>query len=222
VFRLFRKRTFWVPTWRGCLLGVILFGLAVWFVVANIHPFLSVTEKAEGAKVLVVEGWVPDYILAKTLSGFNVGDSYDYICTTGAELPRGYYLSEFKTYAELTAQTLEQLGVPRNRIIVAASRSVTSDRTYQSAKAFREKRESSLISDFRDASAIDVLTRGVHGRRTRTVFRKALGDTVEVGIIAQSSDSYNSKRWFASSEGVKTVLIETLSVCYEWFGKKNR
>lgn len=222
MFKLFRKRSLWLPTWPTLLIAATALVVGAWVFVANIHPYLSVTERAAGASILVVEGWVPDSTLETHLKDFKPGEPYNYICTTGSTLPRGHYLSEFKTFADLTAKTLEQLGVPRDRIIIAPSESKNKDRTYYSALAFKEKFEASQIPAVKNADAIDVLTRDIHGRRTRTIFRKLLGDEVEIGIISDDPGNYEPSRWYASTEGAKAVFTETISLAYEWFWRKGR
>ena len=222
MFKLFRKRKIWLPTWPMLLILFALFVATAWFLIANIHPFLSLHAPAEDANILVIEGWVPDVTLEQHLSGFGVGEPYDYVFTTGSELPRGHYLVDFDNFAELTARTLIKLGIPPDRIITAPTAARNKDRTYHSALAFKQKFESSQIPAVRDAEAIDVLTRDIHGRRTYTIFNKLLGDDLEIGIISAEPGNYDTRRWFASSEGAKAVITETISLAYEWFGSKDR
>jgi len=222
VFPLFRRRQVWLPSWQALLLAAAALGLAAWFILANIHPFLSVTKQVEGASILVVEGWISDDVIAEQVEGFQVGQPYDYICTVGATLDLGHYLSEHKTFAELAAKTIEKLGVPAENIIAIPSAAKQRDRTFHAALAFKEKLESNEIPTLSAATAIDVLSSGAHGRRTRIVFEKLVGDRVEVGIISPHSGSYDPDRWFASSQGVKSVIIETISLAYEWLGTTDR
>jgi hypothetical protein len=222
VFDLFRKRKLWLPTWQFLLIAGAALALAAWLFFSNIHSFLSVTEPADGANVLVIEGWISDDILARQLEGFEPGKPYDYVCTIGPNLDYGHYLSEYETFAELAAKTVEKLGVPAENIIAAPSAAKLRDRTYHAALGFKEMRDSGEIDALRDSTAIDVLSNGAHGRRTRTVFRKLLGDEVQVGILSPASGTYDPDRWFASSQGVKTVIIELISLAYEWSGLADR
>ena len=221
MFPLFRKHSLWLPTWQALLAAAVIIGAVAWIFIANIHSYLAVTERAEGAKILVIEGWISDVALAQQLEGFEPGEPYDHIFTTGSALPKGYYLSEYRSYAELTAKTLEHLGVPGEHIIVAATDHKTSDRTYQCAVAFKEKLAASAAIVGRPG-AVDILTGGVHSRRTRSVFQKILGEEIEVGIISEDQGGYDQRRWYTTSEGVKSVIIETISLVYEWFGGSGR
>ena len=222
MFHIFRRRQIWIPTWQGFLIAVAALVLATWFTLANIHPFLSVTERAAGANILVVEGWVSDKILEQQFTDFQIGEPYDYVCTVGATLDTGYYLSEYKTFAELAANTIEKLGVPAERIIAAPTAAKLRDRTFHSALGFRDKFESGTVPALSAATAIDVLSSGTHGRRTRIVFEKVVGENLDVGIISPDPGTYDPDRWFASSQGVKTVIIESISLAYEWFGATDR
>lgn len=223
MIKFFRKRHLWLPTWPTVLIALVFTGLLGWLVISNIYPFLAVNDPAEDAKVLIIEGWVPDQILEDTFADFRPGEPYDLICTTGGRLPRGFHLSEKKTFARLSADTIAALGVPADRIIpFAPPDDIERDRTYHAALAFKDGRGESTNEILRNATAVDVLTQGVHGRRTRKVFQKVLGDQVEVGILSPPSGGYDTSKWFVSSEGVKDVITESISVAYEWIGKKDR
>ena len=111
---LLRRRTCLVPTWRGgVLLSLLLLG-SLLLVLLGAHPFLAVSEPA-AAEVLAVEGWVSDHVLAAVVRECE-RQSYSAVYVTGGPLERGAPLSEFKTYAELGAATLVQLGLPAELI----------------------------------------------------------------------------------------------------------
>ncbi len=222
MIKFFRKRSLWLPTWPTVLIAALVSGLSGWFVIAHIYPYLAVNEPAEDANILIIEGWVPDQILEDIFANFQPGQPYDLVCTTGGKLPRGFHLSEYKTFAELSGKTIEQLGVPKDLIIITPPESVARDRTYHAALAFKNQSDAGENETLRNVQAIDVLTQGVHGRRTRTVFRKVLGDNIDVGVISPPSGGYDTNKWFISSEGVKDVITESISVGYEWLGKKDR
>ena len=64
---------------------------------------------------------------------------------------------------------------------------------------------------------INVLTEDVHARRTRLLFHKALGNDINVGIIAVPNPDYDSGRWWRYSEGIKDVLSEAAAYLYARF-----
>jgi hypothetical protein len=49
------------------------------------------------------------------------------------------------------------------------------------------------------------------------LFQKVLGNKVKVGIIACPDCYYDSQRWWATSEGVRTVTSEGLAYLYARF-----
>ena len=67
------------------------------------------------------------------------------------------------------------------------------------------------------AASLDVLTQGPHARRSRLLFRKALGEGFEVGVIAVADRRFDSAHWWRTSEGVRSVLGEFIAYLYARF-----
>jgi len=84
------------------------------------QSILSLNKPIE-ANVLVVEGWLPDYAVVLTMQEFKKGN-YSKIITTGGPLEQGEYLSEYKTYAQLSAATYRKLGLDSNAIVAVRRR----------------------------------------------------------------------------------------------------
>ena len=63
---------------------------------------------------------------------------------------------------------------------------------------------------------IDVVSFGVHARRTWFLFEKAF-PSVDVGIIAIRPNSYDTSRWWLFSEGVRSVIAESVAYLYARF-----
>jgi uncharacterized SAM-binding protein YcdF (DUF218 family) len=206
--RLVRRRERWGLTGRGWLvLGCLILGL-VWGLGPRIHPFLAVVQPIE-AEALVVEGWVTDDNLADAAAEFRSGP-YQYLLTTGAQLSRGHYLSAYKTYADLAEATLIKIGIEPERIIAIPSPQVKRDRTYTSAIAL----QAWLDQNPGKIRRINLLTPGVHARRSWTLFKKALGQRVEIGIISIPDRDYNAQSWWTSSAGMKKVMFEAIGYFY--------
>ena len=88
----------------GVVAIVLLLGVAtLGFLVVNLHGFLAKNDPV-ATEVLVVEGWLPDYAIEAAMAEFQTG-SYKTLTTVGATVPRGFHLSEYKTFAELAAAT---------------------------------------------------------------------------------------------------------------------
>ena len=208
---LFTRRNCRVPNLRGwaVLIGTGLgFGF---FVLYRIDPFLSLSHPIP-AEVLVVESWLPDYALFNAVGEFKRG-GYKYVVATGPSLPPAGDLSRYPTAAEFAAAKLAQLGLPPERIVAVPSGSPAQDRTYSSGTALKRWLE---IKD-NSLKALNVYTLGTHARRSRLLFQKVLGNKVKVGVIACPDCYYDSQRWWATSEGVRTVTSEGLAYLYARF-----
>ena len=80
-----------------------------------IYPFLAINGPIP-SKVLIVEGWLPDYAIEDAMNEFRNGQ-YELLITTG-EPPRiGSYLLPYKTLADAAAATLKRLGVEKDSIV---------------------------------------------------------------------------------------------------------
>ncbi len=192
----------------GGLLAVAL-ALGVGFVL-GIHPFLAVSEPVP-ARVLVVEGWLPDYALEAAVAEFRRG-AYERLFATGGPQPRGAALGQFETYADSAAAILVKLGMGTNEVAAVPSRVRHRNRTFNSALALREYCRAQGI----ELTALNLVSQGAHARRSRLCFQRALGADVQVGIIALENREYDPARWWAFSEGLKTALGEPIGFVYAW------
>jgi uncharacterized SAM-binding protein YcdF (DUF218 family) len=176
----------------------------------GIHPFLAVTAPVQ-ARILVVEGWLPDYAVAEALREFQ-RHPYDRIYTTGGPLERGTYLTDHDSFADVAAATLRKLGAPHPAVIAVPTTERYRNRTYESAVALRNY----LATHQLHPDAINLVTEGTHARRSRLCFRRALGRDVRVGVISIPNRDYDSNQWWRYSSGIKTILGESLAVLYAW------
>jgi hypothetical protein len=205
---LFRRRTIRVPTWRGCVvLFLVLLAVGTVFL-KTIHPFLAMNQPLDGG-VLAVEGWLGDNSLKVAADKIKEG-VYQRIYVTGGPLEQGAPLSRYQTYAQLGRATLEKLGVGTNVMQAVPSIWVRQDRTYASAKALRR----SFEEDGLHPQRLTILTDGAHARRSRLIFKKALGTEVTVGVISVPPISYDPARWWRSSAGFRTVTDEMIAYVY--------
>jgi hypothetical protein len=62
--------------------------------------------------------------------------------------------------------------------------------------------------------SLNIVTEGVHARRTRLLFQKAFGENAAIGIIAVPNPDYDPKQWWRYSEGVREVVGETVAYLY--------
>lgn len=193
----------WLPTATAVALSLALVAAA-----RQVHPFLAPHQPVP-ARFLVVEGWVPDYVIEAAFEEFRQG-SYERIFTTGGPLERGSRLLEHGSYPAVAAATLHHLGLPTNLVVAVEAPPADRNRTYTSAVSFRDHCRLHGI----ELSAINLVSLGTHARRSGLCFQRALGRSVHVGVIAVPNREYNPERWWAFSEGLKNVAGELVALAY--------
>jgi len=199
------------PTLKGWLVLILTACVVLILAVLGAQPFFAINEPVAG-EILVVEGWVPDYTLVKALQEFR-SNGYRYIVTTGEALTRGSYLQEHKSFAGLAAATLVQLGLGPDSLVAVPAPRMRLNRTSSSAVAFATW----LKQTHPGVKALNVITLGVHARRTRLLFQRSLGDTVQVGILSVEDENFDPLTWWTSSSGFQSVLEETVGYAYAFF-----
>lgn len=209
--RLIQRQEKWTFTAQGWGVVITFAATLIIFTITHIHPFLAVTSPIK-ADILVVEGWLPDYALKQALTEFENG-SYNKIVTTGGPLPTGYYLAEYKTFAELSVATLEALGLENEKLVAVPAPEVIKDRTYASAVTFRHWLSNSNLN----VQSINLYTLDVHTRRSWLIFKKVLAPKIKTGAIAAKTRDYQPDKWWSSSAGVRSVISEVIAYIYARF-----
>ncbi len=211
---LFRRRQVWVPTLWGTLLLLVLAALALVGLALAANGLLAPHDPARGAdgrgaRTLVVEGWLEEHELAQAADAIRRGH-YERVLTTGGPLEGWQAAGEWKTSAARAADWLRAHGQSELPVIAVPAPASGQDRTYLSAVMVREwARESGVALE-----AIDLFSAGVHARRSRLLYRMALGPQVEVGVMAGAPRGFDAERWWTSSEGTKLVVRETVSLAW--------
>lgn len=194
-------------TWPVRLIITLAFILGLFFLIKNLYGFLS-PQKEVASKILVVEGWISDYALQESLDIF-YADSYDYIITTGGPLTTGYVLMGYESTAEIAKATLLKMGGPTDKIIAVNRDLVWRERTFSTAMELRHF----LKNEMPTIKSINLISMGAHSRRSWLLFKKALPE-MQVGIITIDDRLFDTKHWWNSSKGFRTVLTESLGYFY--------
>jgi hypothetical protein len=210
---LFRRREVWLPTWRGVLLLLIVAAAVVVALAINAYALLAPNQPATGrpgvgARTLVVEGWLDQAELQQAVVAVRTGH-YDRVLTTGGPIASWTEGVEWIDSAARVAEYLRKSGVAGVPVISVPAPLSAQDRSYLSAVMVREWAQRSGVA----LESVDVFTAGVHARRSWLVYRIALGDEVEVGVLAARPTEYDV-RWWTSSAGTKATLGETLSLAW--------
>jgi hypothetical protein len=202
--RLVRRRMVWMPTWLGTALLLALAGAACLAAARAVYPFLAVTAPV-GEGILVVEGWGGSPVAAATAERFATG-RYVRIVTSGGPIERDSPIAALHTWAEYAAAELVARGLPREAIEAVPAPASQQDRTFRSAVTVRDWLAQHAIASPR----IEVVTLGPHARRSRLLYAIAFGPGTEIGVVAAAPDAYEPERWWATSEGTKSVIGEAL------------
>ncbi|MEO5696576.1 MAG: hypothetical protein ABIQ60_05505 [Burkholderiaceae bacterium] len=211
---LFRRRQVWVPTLWGALALLVLAAAALFALAFAANGFLAPTSPARGvdgsgARTLVVEGWIDATELAQAVARVEQG-RYERVLTTGGPIEAWSDAGDWKTYAHRAAGHLRTHGVTSVPVLALPAPASKQDRTYLSAVMVRDWAQRSGVT----LRAVDLFTAGVHARRSRLLYRMALGDAVEVGVIAADPQDFDARRWWTTSAGAKSTLGEALSLAW--------
>ena len=209
---MLQRRECVLPTWRGLFIFVLVGTVAAVLFVRNIESFLAVNDPHPGG-VLVIEGWASDYAIAQTIEEYRI-HKYDVLLVTGGPIEKGAPFTNFRTYAEFGEATLEKMGMPPELVHAVPAPEVDKDRTYASALALKEW----LLAHGLSTKNVNVLTMGIHARRSRMLFEKAFGPETTIGIVAldEPEDSHR-KAWWLTSIGVRGMINEVLAYTYARF-----
>lgn len=179
--------------------------------VRNAYDFLAVNDPVPGG-ILVVEGWGPDFFLSEAVEEFRRGH-YEGMFVTGGPIEKGSLFTEYKTYAQLAGASLLRMGMDEKDLHIIPADYVRKDRTYASAVALRNW----LQAHHATVKKLSIMSMGPHSRRSRLLYEKAFGDQLRVGIVAVKDDEIDPKRWWATSQGFRSVTGEMIAYLYARF-----
>ncbi|MBD2356122.1 YdcF family protein [Tolypothrix sp. FACHB-123] len=206
---LIKRQEIWTLTAQGWIIAIALIASWVIFIITHIHPFLAVTSPLKSAEFMVVEGWLPDYALQEAVTEFQNGN-YRQIITTGSPLEVGNYLTEYHSFADVSAATLQKLGLPPDKVIAVPTPMVTKDRSYASVAEFKRWLSQANLQP----ASINLVSLDAHTRRSWLVFKRLLAPEIQVGAIATKTRNYEPQQWWRYSEGVRTVIYEAIAYIY--------
>lgn len=212
-----RRRSLYLPTWRGWLFFLLVLGLGGFLFVRNIYAFLAKEDRMPQADILIVEAWVNDTNIAMAYEEWKAGRCKA-VVSAGVEIDQGQMLQEYGNWGELTAARLRKLGVPPENALGRSAGKSQRNRTFSSATAVKKLIEDKGLPH----ATINVLTEGNHSRRTAMVFRKVFGDSAKLAFIVAPPDDYDPASWWKTSAGVKSMIMETIATTYEWLGNGGR
>ena len=204
-YALVHRRQAWSLTPLGWLVAFVICVGALLATGRWIHPFLAISAPS-GGRLLVVEGWIGPDELNDVVQLVRQGH-YKRVVTTGGPVPVWLEQFAYISHAELARDYLVRQGLTTAQVHAAPAPRSAQDRTYLSAVIAREWLEASGNA----VDRFDLVSVGVHCRRSWMLFRAAFGSDVRVGIVALRPSTYDPEKWWATSAGVKTVIPEAFA-----------
>lgn len=139
------------------------------------------------------------YVKEFTLSGTNVHNSAK---STRFVAPSGERSDAWPTYAHYAAARLAQEGIPKEHIHVAPASDRMDSRTLANAVGFADR---AAVDDIKRFNVISV---GIHARRSRKMYRRACPPGSDVGIIALPDPQVSATNWWRTRHGRMRMLKE--------------
>lgn len=207
---IFSRRERWGLTFRGkCVLVVLTIAVGL-VCIRYAHDFLAPTNRVQ-ANILIIEGWAPPWAMIETAEEYRRAN-YQHLMVVRPVLDRSSDYDITWDATEYGVAALVKNGVPPERITKILTVSVRRDRTYHCAISARDW----LLTNKVSITGINVATVGPHARRSGLLYRKVFSD-VPVGTIALQPRSYDHRRWWRYSEGVREVIGEVIAYFYARF-----
>lgn len=108
---------------------------------------------------------------------------------------------------EVAAEALVRLGVPRDALVILPPRtdSTAAEAVVVATWACRS-----------GMGSLVVVTSPAHTRRSRTIFRRALGDGVALAVRPASAAAFPAARWWRDRHAAKIVAFEWQKLASHW------
>ncbi len=206
--KLYKKTTCRQPTLLGWLIIIALIWLITPLLLQSSYRFLTVNKPVK-SKTMVIEGWIPDYSIKKALQLFR-DDHYEHMIVTGIPILQWQPISHYHNVAEASAAVIKKMGFRDTIYLAPIPSSILRDRTYSTAVATK-----ALFEQHPQwGKSFNIYSVGVHSRRSRLMFEKAFGDDYQIGIYADTDESFDAVHWWRSSRGFRNVGNEMMAY---WF-----
>ncbi len=200
-FSLFRKSTCWRPTLLGWLFILVAMASIFRLSLDLVYNYLAIDKPVE-SKTMIIEGYVPSYILKDAVKTYK-DENYDRLIVTGIPIVNYEYVTSYHNTGEATILALKYFGISDTIYLANIPTNVYVDRTYHTAIACKQ-----LFDDNNWPNDFNIYSVGVHARRSRMMFRKVFGDSFNIGVIAPRDRTFLPVGWWKSSKGFRNVSNE--------------
>lgn len=118
----------------------------------------------------------------------------------------------YPTYAAICAYRLEKLGFDPHLIKQVPATQVKQHKTYSYALALANWVNHSELP----IHSINIFSRGIHARRSRLLYQKAMGSNFQIGVISTPEKEYR-RTWWESTIRRIGMIREGIGVLYYQF-----
>lgn len=125
---------------------------------------------------------------------------------TSRSLPDGTRSTAAPTFAEWGAWSLADAGIPADRLVPVPATANGRGRTAANAQAFAVRARTDHLR------AVDLISLGVHARRSQRVYQQACGAGVRVGVLSLDDPETPRKDWWKRRMGIIRVLKELAGI----------
>jgi len=205
--KLFKKQYIHLPTPLGLILISLILLSASAFIIKNLANYLA-QQQPQHKGILVIEGWVSEQTLRQAINTYQTG-AYQQIITTGG-LIKNKHQKTHKTYADSAAAFLLKNNINKTQITSLPTPESAQNRTFLSAVIVRDW----LLQKNSASQTLDVISEGVHARRTLVLYKMAFAKKINIGIIAGRPQEYSLDFWWRTSTGAKTTITEAIGLMW--------
>ncbi len=208
--KFFRKKAVWLPTVPSLILLLLLLGILAASLFFKVYPFLAESRPLPQAQLVIVEGWMADAELIVVANSIRPGQL---VVTSGGPITFAQKILHYENYAELGTARLIEMGIPKERILIAPAPDTDRDRTFISAKAVRRKLEEEGLF----GQSAQLYTVGAHARRSHLLYQRVFGRDYPLGVVSVAPAHYNLEHWYLYSAGIRHVTGELIAWIYAKF-----
>ena len=119
-------------------------------------------------------------------------------------LPDGRSVPATPTFAHQARESLVATGVPEERITLVPAFANGIGRSQANAQAFALRAQQDRIT------SANLVSLGIHARRSRALYRNSCGDGVRIGIIALPDPTMDPDTWWRTRSGWVLMAKEVL------------
>lgn len=183
------------------------------FLLLNIYEFLALPTKRVAADVLIVEGWGGPRISLAAFEEYKTGQYQQVVVAAALVEQEGTEPAE--PLAKLVAEDLVRRGIPAARLLVASPNTGNWNKTAKTARAacalLREKGI--------HPKGLNVITFGLHARRSRLAYIHAIGPGIPVGHITIPNQRFINRPWWSSPGGFFLVAKSLIGWIREYLSE---